>query len=243
MNRWTSIFLVTILFVAVTTMGCQKEGKAVLKDNKEKVSYSIGQSIGANIKTQDMDLDTPTLIKGLQDGLKGKCALSAEEMQSVLMTFQKEMQAKQVAKFKEASEKNLKEGIAFLEKNKKENGVVTLPSGLQYKVVKSGNGASPKVTDTVVVHYIGKLIDGKEFDNSYKRNQPATFKVNQIIPGWSEALQKMKMGDRWMIYLPANLAYGANGAGSVIGPNAVLIFDVELIDINPTTPAPTAAKQ
>ncbi|MFA5879132.1 MAG: FKBP-type peptidyl-prolyl cis-trans isomerase [Candidatus Margulisiibacteriota bacterium] len=237
MNRWTGIFLVTILFVSLSTMGCQKEGRAVLKDNKEKVSYSIGQSIGVNIKNQKMDLNLKAVIKGLEDGVNGKSALTPEEMQKVLMEFQKEMQTKQMESFKADSEKNLKEGDAFLEKNKKESGVITLPSGLQYKVIKSGNGVSPKATDTVVVHYIGKLLDGKEFDNSYKRNQPATFKVNQIIPGWSEALQNMKVGDKWTIFLPSNLAYGANGAGPTIGPNAVLIFEVELLDVNPPVEA------
>ena len=147
------------------------------------------------------------------------------------MEFQQEIQNKQIAKMKEASEKNAKEGAAFLAENKNKEGVITLESGLQYKVLKSGDGPSPKETDTVVTHYRGNLINGEIFDSSYKRGQPATFPVSGVIAGWTEALQKMKVGDKWQLFIPSNLAYGENGAGQKIGPNEVLIFELELLEI------------
>ena len=133
---------------------------------------------------------------------------------------------------KKLAEKNAKEGEAFFAENKKKEGIVTLPSGLQYKVIKEGDGPTPKATDTVSVNYKGTFIDGTEFDSSYKRNQPATFKVKGVIPGWVEALQLMKVGSKWQIFIPASLAYGDKGAGNVIGPNATLIFEVELLSID-----------
>jgi FKBP-type peptidyl-prolyl cis-trans isomerase FklB len=152
-------------------------------------------------------------------------------MQVTMAAWQKEMMAKATETQKKAGEKNKKEGDTFLAENKKKPGVVTLPSGLQYKILKEGTGPTPKATDTVVTQYRGTLINGKEFDSSYKRNQPATFPCNQVIAGWTEALQKMKVGSKWQLFVPSNLGYGENGAGGDIGPNATLIFEVELIDI------------
>jgi FKBP-type peptidyl-prolyl cis-trans isomerase FklB len=144
-------------------------------------------------------------------------------------TFKEEMTKKQEEAMKKAAEKNKKDGAAFLAENKKKEGVVTLPSGLQYKIITQGTGNTPKATDTVTVNYRGSLVDGTEFDSSYKRGQPATFPVNGVIKGWTEALQLMKEGAKWQLFIPSDLAYGEKGAGNVIGPNATLIFDVELI--------------
>jgi len=204
-----------------------------LKTLTEKVSYCIGLNLGRNMKRDQVELDTEALVRGINDALSdAKPLLSEEQMQQALIAFQKELQAKQAEARKAAGEKAKKEGEAFLAENKKKDGVVTLPSGLQYKVIKSGNGkVSPKATDTVVTHYRGTLIDGTEFDSSVKRGQPVEFKVNEVIPAWTEALQLMKVGDKWRLFVPAKLAYGEQGAGRVIGPNATLIFEVELLDI------------
>jgi len=218
--------------------------KTTLKSQKDKRSYSIGLNAGRNMKqslqSQGVDIDLKLLQKGIADGINGaKPALSEEEMQSVMtdlrkemMAKQQEMAAKQQEKMKETGEKNKKEGAAFLEENKKKEGVKTTSSGLQYKVITEGKGKSPKETDTVSVNYKGTLIDGTEFDSSYKRGQPATFGVNQVIKGWTEALQLMKEGSKWQLFIPGELAYGERGApGGQIGPNAVLIFEVELLSI------------
>lgn len=203
-----------------------------LKSKIDKQSYAIGQSIGKEMTAQNLDLKASSVSKGLEDAFKGKSKMKDEEIKATLEEFQKEQMEKQKSKMKELSGKNAKEGKEFLDKNKTKEGVVTLPSGLQYKVITKGSGTrSPSVTDKVVVHYKGTLINGKEFDSSYSRNQPAEFQVNSVIPGWTESLQKMKKGDKWILYIPAELAYGERGAGQVIPPSSTLIFEVELIDI------------
>lgn len=199
--------------------------KAAPKTQKQKVSYTIGLDIGKNMKRQKLDVDIPQLARGIQDGISdAKPVLSDSEMQEVMTVFQKEVLARM-------AEKNKKDGEAFLAENKNKPGVKTLPSGLQYKVLTEGSGKTPKATDTVVTHYRGALIDGKEFDSSYKRGEPATFPVNRVIPAWVEALQLMKEGAKWQLFVPSNLGYGERGAGQDIGPNATLIFDVELIKV------------
>jgi FKBP-type peptidyl-prolyl cis-trans isomerase len=208
------------------------EEAAVLKTQKDKVSYGIGMNIGKSLKKDAVDVDVDLLVKGLKDNLSdGKTLLSEEEYRATLTALQKEMMEKQAEASKALAEKNKKDGAAFLSENGKKEGVVTLPSGLQYKVIKSGTGKSPKPVDTVETHYRGTLIDGTEFDSSYKRGQTATFPVDGVIPGWTEALQKMKEGDKWQLFVPSNLAYGERGAGRDIGPNATLIFEVELIAV------------
>jgi FKBP-type peptidyl-prolyl cis-trans isomerase len=208
------------------------EEAAVLKTQKDKVSYGIGMNIGKSLKKDAVDVDVDLLVKGLKDSLSdGKTLLSEEEYRATLTALQKEMMEKQAEASKALAEKNKKEGEAFLSENGKKEGVVTLSSGLQYKVIKSGTGKSPKPVDTVETHYRGTLIDGTEFDSSYKRGQTATFPVDGVIPGWTEALQKMKEGDKWQLFVPSNLAYGERGAGRDIGPNATLIFEVELIAV------------
>ncbi len=199
-----------------------------LKTQKEKLSYIVGMDMGKNLKNQSVDIDPNILAKGIKDGLSGsKSLLTDQEIRETMAAFQKEMVAKQ----KVLGEKNKKEGEAFLAENKKKKGITTLPSGLQYKVVKAGAGKKPKPTDTVTVHYQGTLIDGTEFDSSYRRGQPVTFAVHGVIPGWTEALGLMQEGAKWQLFIPSNLAYGERGTGSQIGPNATLIFELELISI------------
>jgi FKBP-type peptidyl-prolyl cis-trans isomerase FklB len=203
-----------------------------LKTDKEKLSYSIGMDIGGKLKQQSIDVDPELLAKGLKDSYGGgKTILTEDEARQAFMEFQQRQMAKQAEANRVLGEKNKADGEKFLAENAKKEGVKTLPSGLQYKVITPGKGKSPKATDTVTTNYRGTLIDGTEFDSSYKRGQPATFPVSGVIPGWTEALQLMKEGAKWELYLPSSLAYGDRGAGKEIGPNATLIFDVELISI------------
>ncbi|MEW6185613.1 MAG: FKBP-type peptidyl-prolyl cis-trans isomerase [Thermodesulfobacteriota bacterium] len=204
-----------------------------LKTQKDKVSYILGINVGNNIKQLPTEIDADLFSKGFKDAQSGaKPLLSQEEMQTVMTAFQKEMNQKQADQVKTVGEKNKKEGEAFLAENKKKEGIKTLASGLQYKVLKEGKGKIPKATDKVSTHYQGTLIDGTEFDSSYKRGEPASFPVNGVIPGWTEALQLMKVGSKWQLFVPSKLGYGERGAGPKIGPNAVLIFTVELLSIN-----------
>jgi FKBP-type peptidyl-prolyl cis-trans isomerase FklB len=206
--------------------------KTKLADGKEKLSYSIGVDVGRNLKQQGIDVDPDLLARGLKDALSGRKALMTDdEVREVLMAFQREAMVKQQEHVRQISEKFRKEGEAFLDENGKKDGVVTLPSGLQYQVIEKGKGPSPKATDTVEVHYRGTLTDGTEFDSSYKRGTPATFPVNGVIAGWTEALKIMKVGSKWRLFIPAKLAYGERGAGRDIPPNAALVFEVELLGI------------
>ncbi|MCX7124506.1 MAG: FKBP-type peptidyl-prolyl cis-trans isomerase [Gammaproteobacteria bacterium] len=203
-----------------------------LDSDTAKLSYSMGYKTGEAMKAQSIVIDTNDFAQGLQGGYTGqKSALSDQEMQTVLTNMQKQMVTKMQQKYTEAAQKNLQDGQEFLAKNAKVAGVVTLPSGLQYLVVNPGNGASPTANDTVTVNYEGKLINGKVFDSSYQRGTPATFKVGGVIKGWQEALQLMKPGATWMLYIPSSLAYGPQGSMGAIGPNETLIFKVDLISI------------
>ncbi len=225
-------YLLPSLALGLLLVGSAKaQDKLDLKNPRQRASYSIGADIGSNFKKQEIDIDPKALAAGLADALAGKPALTEAEMRETLENLRKDLMAKAETKQKAAGDKNAKEGEAFLAANAKKDGVKTLPSGLQYKVIKSGTGNSPKATDRVKVHYHGTLIDGTVFDSSVERGQPATFGVNQVIPGWTEALQLMKEGDKWQVYIPSKLAYGERGAGGKIGPNSTLIFDVELLSI------------
>ncbi len=213
-----------------------------LKDEKDKVSYSIGLDIGNTFKKQKMDINLDTLNAGLKDALSGnKPLLTDEQVKETMTAYAKVMMEKQAASAKEAAAKNGAEGEKFLAENKSKEGVKTTASGLQYKVMKEGDGPMPKETDTVVTHYRGTLLNGTEFDSSLKRNEPATFPVNRVIKGWTEALQMMKVGSKYQLFIPANLAYGERGAGQDIGPNETLVFDVELLEIKPPGEASPAA--
>jgi FKBP-type peptidyl-prolyl cis-trans isomerase FklB len=220
--------VIAVLGILFLVSQVNAEEKLLLKNQKEKVSYIIGMDIGGNLKRQSVDVDPNILAKGVKDALAGgKPLLTEQEIQETMAAFQKEMMAKQ----SEVAKKNKAEGEAFLAENKKKEWVKALPSGLQYKVIKAGTGKKPKSTDTVTVHYRGTLIDGTEFDSSYKRGQPVSFPVSGVIPGWTEALQLMGEGAKWQVFIPSNLAYGEKGAGRDIGPNATLIFEIELVSI------------
>lgn len=206
--------------------------KTTLKSQKDKVSYIIGLNIGSNFKQQSVEIDIDLLFKGMKDAIAGATPLIGEkEAQDVMQAFQKEMIAKQTERAKQVGEKNKKDGETFLAENKKKEGVKTLPSGLQYKILKEGSGKSPGAKDSVTVHYRGTLISGKEFDSSYKRGEPITFAVGGVIPGWVEALQLMKVGSKWQLFIPSKLAYGEADRSADIGPNSTLIFEVELLKI------------
>ncbi|RJR16931.1 MAG: FKBP-type peptidyl-prolyl cis-trans isomerase [Nitrospiraceae bacterium] len=224
--------LVAALGIMLLANFAYAEESMVLKTEKDKISYGIGMDIGENMKRQSIDIDPDKLAQGIKDVFAGKeLLLTEEDFRNTMENFRKDMMAKQQMHMQEISEKNRKDGEAFLAENKKKEGVTTLPSGLQYKVISEGTGALPEATDTVTVHYRGTLIDGTEFDSSFSRGEPATFPVNGVIPGWTEALQLMKAGSKWQLFIPSNLAYGERGAGGRIGPNSALVFDVELLSI------------
>ena len=219
------VITLVVLFLA-SQVNAQEN--LVLKSQKDKMSYIIGMDIGNNLKTQSIDVEPNILAKGVKDALTGgKPLLTEQEIRETMTAFQNEMRVKQEV----VARKNKEQGDSFLAENKKKEGVKTLQSGLQYKVIKMGVGKKPKLNDYVTTHYRGTLIDGTEFDSSYKRGQPATFQVSGVIPGWTEALQLMETGAKWELFIPPNLAYGERGSGGVIGPNATLIFEIELISI------------
>jgi FKBP-type peptidyl-prolyl cis-trans isomerase len=225
-------YLTSTIILGLLAGSAFAQDKLDLKDQKQKASYSIGADIGGNFKRQDLEIDPSALATGIADAFAGKLKMTEPEMKAALAEFRTNMMAKMEVKQKTDSEKNGKAGEAFLAANAKKDGVKTLPSGLQYKVIKSGTGKTPKSTDTVKVHYHGTLIDGTVFDSSVERGEPVSFGVTQVIPGWTEALQLMKEGDKWQLVIPAKLAYGEHPApGGKIGPNSVLIFEVELISI------------
>jgi FKBP-type peptidyl-prolyl cis-trans isomerase FklB len=218
-----------------------------LKTQKDKESYAIGLNIGKglkdSLKKDDVDISSDILLRGMKDALGGaKPLLTEEETKTVLETLQADMHKHQKDVHDAAVAKNTTEGQEFLTANKTKPGVVTLPSGLQYKVIAEGNGPKPTAADVIVCNYKGTLLDGTEFDSSYKRGQPATIPVGRVIKGWTEALQLMPVGSKWELYIPPSLAYGEQGTnGGPIGPNATLVFDVELISIQPkaeSKPAP-----
>lgn len=206
----------------------------VLKDDKDKISYAIGVDMGTNLKAQNIEVNPDMLARGLKDVLSNsQILLSQQEIGATLANLQKQIISKREADFKAQAEQNKRTGDAFLQANKTKTGVVTLPSGLQYKIITQGNGAQPTDKDSVTVNYAGRLINGQEFDSSYHRGKPAQFPVAEVIPGWSEALRLMKAGSTWEIYVPPSLAYGERGlSGGPIGPNQTLIFTINLLSID-----------
>lgn len=242
------ILLVVVSFFATS---CQKmepqepkpDEKAItgtdLKTEEDKVSYSLGFQMGSGFRRDALSINLDLFSQGIRDGFTGSGQiLNEEEMNKTMAAFQQQMRAKKQAETmkkmeerKKQGEANKEAGAKFLEENKAKEGVVTLKSGLQYKILEEGTGPSPKATDTVKCQYRGTTIDGKEFDSSYKRGEPATFALNRVIKGWSEGLQLMKVGGKWQLFVPPELAYGPRGAGKDIGPNETLIFEVELLGI------------
>lgn len=205
-----------------------------MKSTREKVSYCIGLETGKNLKRQFSDMDVELLREGFEDGVNdGDPRLNQEEVQNIMQALQQQIQQQQRLHFAKVSENNRHEGEAFLEDNKQKEGVKVLKSGLQYKVLQSGTGPRPTAVDIVSVHYRGSFINGAIFDSSYERGKPQVFPVNRVIPGWSEALQLMQVGDKWQIFVPHYLAYGEAGFGNEIGPCTTLVFEMELIGVNP----------
>jgi FKBP-type peptidyl-prolyl cis-trans isomerase FklB len=237
-RKWLAILGVVFLAAQCTgesqaPKGEQQAPKEVtIKSEKDKVSYGIGVSVAKNFKKQGIEVDLDLMVKGLKDEFSGANLLvSDEEMNKVLTAYQTELRQKAMEAKKTAAENNRKEGEAFLVENKKKEGVVTLPSGLQYKVLKAGTGKKPGPEDMVEVHYRGALINGSEFDSSHKGGKPIMFKVTGVIPGWTEALKLMPAGSKWQLFIPSHLAYGERGSGALIGPNSTLIFEVELLAV------------
>jgi len=223
---------ITVLAFALMAAQVSAGETSPLKTEKDKVSYGIGVDVARNLKRLGLDIDVDVLIEGLRDSLSGKKLLMSEEdLRAIMNAYQADLRQKQVLATRMTAEENRKEGNAFLAENKTREGVVTLPSGLQYKIVKAGDGKKPTEADTVECHYRGTLINGIEFDSSYSRGQPAAFKVTGVIPGWREALKLMSVGSKWQLFIPPELAYGSHGAGRTIGPNITLIFEVELLAI------------
>ncbi|MGB1908204.1 MAG: FKBP-type peptidyl-prolyl cis-trans isomerase [Spongiibacter sp.] len=211
--------------------GGEKNAEPSLDSEIAKVSYGIGANIGSRFG-DDLPLDVDAFSAGVRDALAGgELKMSDEEIMTTLQNFQQKQMAARQEQAQAESEVNKKAAEEFLAKNAKEEGVITTESGLQYKIIEKGEGESPRAEDKVEVHYEGTLLDGTVFDSSYKRNETVTFPVNGVIPGWTEALQLMKVGAKWTLYIPPELAYGAGGAGQMIGPNSALVFDVELVDI------------
>ena len=228
--------LLVALALSLSLLSCssgeKSASKKALKGDSERFGYALGLDIGASLKEMQTDRDLPSLLAGLRDTFEGtKTLLTPEQADEVIKEFSKKMQEKQAEKSKDLAEKNRKAGESFLTENKKKEGVITTESGLQVVVLEEGDGPKPVATDQVKVHYQGTLLDGTEFDSSYKRGQPVTFPVNGVIAGWTEALQLMKVGSKVRLFIPSDLAYGERGAGQRIGPNATLIFEVELLGI------------
>jgi FKBP-type peptidyl-prolyl cis-trans isomerase FklB len=205
----------------------------VLKTQQDKINYGIGVGVARNFKNQGLEVNLDLVIRGMRDALSGATLqMTEEDLAKTMYAFQQELQQKLAQARKQAAEQNKKEGDAFLAENAKKEGVTRLASGLQYKILKTGDGKIPASTDSVECHYRGTFVDGNEFDSSYKMGNPVTFKVQGgVIQGWSEVLKLMPVGSKWQVFIPSELAYGERGAGSQIGPNKTLIFEIELLSI------------
>ncbi len=231
-------YTLALLIALVALLPAAAQNAPALKTSKEKMSYALGMDLGKQLKNNLVEVDPDIFAQGLKDSLAGgKTLLTEEEVRAAITELQAEMKRKIAEARKMGAEDNKKAGEAFLAENQKKEGVVTLPSGLQYKILKAGEGKKPALEDTVVCNYRGTLVNGVQFDSSYDRGQPMTFPVKGVIKGWTEALQLMPAGSKWQLFIPPQLAYGENGAGGTIGPNATLIFEVELVSVQEPKPA------
>jgi len=226
--KYLSIAIVVLAFAGST---CAADEKLRLQDENDRINYSLGYQIGGDLKRQQVEVNGDILLRGIQDAMSDAAPLlGADEMQKTLIDLKRRVVALEAQGRAAAQQENLQAGAAFLAENAKRDGVVSLPSGMQYRVIEAGSGKQPVATDTVTVHYRGTLIDGTEFDSSYSRNKPATFRADRVIAGWREALQLMQEGAKWELFIPAKLAYADKGAGK-IQPNSTLIFEVQLIEV------------
>ena len=224
-----SILRLVTAVTVLSFLSLTASAEADLSSDKQKLSYAIGALFSQNLDQKELELDVPAFLQAIEDSLnKAELKMTTQEMQAILTKFQAEESKQRAA----LAEKNLAEGKKFLAENKGEEGITELPSGLQYKIINEGDGKNPTAENTVTVHYRGTLIDGTEFDSSYTRGEPIQLQLARVIKGWQEVLPLMKVNSKWQIYVPSDLAYGENGAGSAIGPNAALIFDIELLAIN-----------
>lgn len=224
--------LAAVVLLSGSACARQTSTSADLKTDKDKASYAVGLNVGKNLAKESIDVDPAIVEQGIKDAMAGgKTLMTDEEVKAAMAALKATAQKNQEAKMAQAGDANKKEGDAFLAANKAKDGVVTLPSGLQYKILTAGTGAKPTAADTVICNYKGTLINGKEFDASSKHGGPATFPVRGVIKGWTEALQLMPVGSKWQLFIPPDLAYGQRGAGGDIGPGATLIFEVELVSI------------
>ncbi|MGB3976807.1 MAG: FKBP-type peptidyl-prolyl cis-trans isomerase [bacterium] len=231
MKTFKKISLVLPVFILASILTVSGQG---FTDKKDKQSYGIGLDVGKNFLDSSIEIDIESFFQGFRDAYTNQNRkLTEEELTQVLEEFSKELAEKRMEKQRKAAEDNKAAGKAFLDENAKKEGVKVTESGLQYKVIQEGTGKNPTAEDQVQVHYRGTLIDGTEFDSSYSRGEPAVFGVKQVIPGWTEAIMLMKEGSKYNVVIPSDLAYGVNGAGGVIAPNSTLVFDIELIKINP----------
>jgi FKBP-type peptidyl-prolyl cis-trans isomerase len=230
---WTLVIVLILSGFGIVISGEGKDSpQEELKTVTEKTSYALGMEIGSYLKDLPIEINVATFIQGIEDTFKGaKLRLTEKEADQVKLELRKTIESANAGKQQVGAENNKKEGQMFLEENKTKKGVITTASGLQYMVLTAGTGTKPKATDMVCVHYRGTLINGTEFDSSYKRGEPATFPLNRVIPGWTEALQLMPVGSKYRLFIPSNLAYGERGSGKLIGPNSTLIFEVELLEI------------
>lgn len=220
-----------VLFGALVQMSLGAD-RVALKNEDDEISYSVGYQMGTDFKKQKLEIQPEAFLQGIQDALSDSDPLlTSDEMGRILVELKERVVAVQREERMARAKENLQKGQAFLEKNARKKDVVTLPSGLQYRILEDGGGASPGPMSTVTVHYRGTLVDGTEFDSSYRRGQPATFKANRVIKGWSEALQLMREGSKWELFIPPDLAYGMRGAGTAIEPNSTLIFEVTLLSV------------
>lgn len=232
-NLKVTIVLATTILVALSAPAFAQSEKDVKGEDasNEKISYVIGYDLFTKVKSNYDEVDVDSFFKGIQDAVEGKPAMDKKKMKEAMAMFKQKLRQKQMKQTKKALEKNKAAGAAFMDENKGREGVKTLDNGIQYIVLKQGTGKSPQKTDKVKCHYKGTTIDGEVFDSSYKRGEPAEFKLDQVIQGWTETIPKMKTGGKWKIFIPADLAYGNRGAGKVIEPGSTLIFEVELISI------------
>jgi len=225
------ILSLSLIITSITLLAQQNKNKIIFKTQIDSVAYSIGINFGRQIKQDNINLDLDVFMQGIKDALSDKSLLTDEEMQQTMIAFQKDLVEKQRLEIAKEAAIEKEKGKKFLEENKKKEGVKVTESGLQYKVITEGNGKKPTDTSTVKVHYTGKLIDGTVFDSSVERGQPIEFPLNKVIPGWTEALQLMSVGSKYIFYIPSDLAYRDEGAPPTIPPGATLIFEVELLDI------------
>lgn len=226
------LWMIPTLALVLALTACGKDGKSSLNSDTEKFSYAIGMDIGRSLKRLDTEIDVVALRQGVQDVLDDKeTLLTQEEVVEVMTSFSQKIQQEQEEKQKKASGENAEAAEKFFAENAKKEGVKTTQSGLQYEVITEGKGEKPKASDRVSVHYTGKLLDGTVFDSSVERGEPATFPLNAVIPGWTEGLQLMTVGSKYKLYIPPELGYGERGAGPKIGPNAALVFEVELLKV------------